>query len=210
MIDQDLLSELQYALLEEPDGGQSFLSDIWAREEVIDAVNAAERQLLRSTHLLITRAEIPVLGAATSMALPSNWLATVFLTWRSTLNVRYPLVPLDITEVDLGDPTWEAVVQDVPKGYLDSDSATLTLRLAPVPALPGVVELLYVAVPTPVNGNSRSFTVSDDYISAVKYGALETLLGKVGRLQDPSRAAYCRQRADLAAVAADIILGGWA
>lgn len=208
MIDQDLLSELQFALLEQPDGGQSFLSGIWEREEVIDACNSAERQLLRATHLLITRVEIPVLAGATSVALPANWLATAFLTWRTQAGVRHPLAPLDITEVDLGEATWE-LIPGTPKGYLDSDSATLTLRLAPLPDGNGTVELLYVAVPTPVNGNSRSFTVSDDYISAVKYGALETLLGKIGRLQDPERAAYCRQRAELAHVAADIILGGW-
>ncbi len=208
MTDQSLLTELQFALLEEPDGGQSFLSEIWVREEVLDAVNGAERQLLRTTQLLITRAEVPFLAGSTVMALPTNWLATVMLVWRSTANVRYPLAALDSTEVNLGEPLWE-INLDTPKGYLDSDFPSLTLRLAPIPSEDGTVELLYVAVPTATNGNGRSFTVPDDYISAVKYGALETLLGKVGRLQDPERAAYCRQRAEMTQVAADIILGGW-
>jgi len=67
-----------------------------------------------------------------------------------------------------------------------------------------------VAVPTPVNGNGRNFTVPDDYISAVKYDALGWLLSKVGRLQDAERAAYCQQRQEMAVTAAEILLGGWA
>ena len=70
--------------------------------------------------------------------------------------------------------------------------------------------LLYVAVPTAVNGNGLSLTVPDDYLSAVKYDALGWLLNKVGRLQDPERAAYCRQRQALTVTAAELILGGWA
>lgn len=209
MTDQALLSELQYALLEEPDGGQTFLSEVWSRAEVVDAINAAERLLMRSTQLLVARTEIAVLASATSVNLPANWLATILLVWRTAGGVRSLLAPIDETEIDLGHPTWETT-PTTPKGYLDSDAETLTLRLGPVPDADGTVELLYVAVPTPVNGNGRPFTVPDDYLSGVKYGALETLLGKIGRLQDPERAAYCRERAELAATAASIILGGWA
>jgi hypothetical protein len=209
MTDQALLTELQYALLEPPDGGQSFPSGVWTHDEVIDAVNAAERQLLRTTHLLVTRTELAVLAGATSVTLPAGWLATLHLVWRTAANVRHPLAPIDTTEVDLGEHTWETT-PGTPKGYLDSDTETLKLRLAPVPDANGTIELLYVAVPTAVNGNGRSFTVPDEYISGVKYGGLETLLGKAGRLQDPTRAAYCRQRAQMVGIAAEIILGGFA
>ena len=99
---------------------------------------------------------------------------------------------------------------DNPIAYEDSGSENLTVRLIPVPILGGTIELLYIRVPTPVNGNGRSLTVPDEYLSAVKYGALDMLLGKVGRLQDPERALYCRKRVDIMVAAADIILGGWA
>lgn len=219
MIDQALLSELQYCLLEPPDGGQSFPSEVWRREEVIEAVNAAERQLLRRTHLLITRTEIPVPAPSSPVTLPLNWLATAHLVWRegdtvdengtvTATGARVPLAPVDVTEANLGNPDWRDGGD--PLGYDDRDSETRTIRVVPTPHDDGTIELLYVAVPTPVNGNGRSFTVPDDYLSAVKYGALETLLGKVGRLQDPERAAYSRRRVDLLVAAAEVVLGGWA
>lgn len=209
MIDQALLSELQYALIEPPDGGQSWPSGVWTREEVIGDLNAGERNLLRRAHLLITRTELAVSGGDLTVALPADWLATAQMTWRSTANVRTPLLPLDATEIDLGEPLW-IDNQDTPKGYLDCDGETLTFRLGPTPDDDGIVELLYVAVPTAINGNGRSFTVPDDYLNGVKYAALGTLLRKVGRLQDPARAQYCEERAEMAVVAAEIILGGFA
>jgi hypothetical protein len=210
MIDQALLTELQYALLEPvKDGGQTWASQVWSRDEVVEAVNAGERQLLRDTQLLITRVEIPVLANATQVDLPADWIASVHLVWRDTASGdRMPLGPADAFAADFGLPTWQAS-PGTPIVFLDLDSITLTFRLAPTPFQDGVVELLYVAQPTPINGNGRSFTVSDDYLDAVKYGALGHLLSKVGRLQDPERAAYCEERGELVRLLSDIILKGW-
>jgi len=209
MIDQDLLTDLQYALVEPPDGGQSWPSEVWTREEVIEAVNGGERGLLRQTHLLVTRLPIAVGVGVTSVALPVDWLATMSCAWITAAGTRTPLSPADSFEIDTADPTW-TTVGSTPIVYLDSDRATLTIRLAPTPDVAGTLDLLYIAVPTPINGNGREFTVPDDYLSAVKYDALGWLLSKVGRLQDPARAAYCRQRQTLAVQAAEIVLGGWA
>jgi hypothetical protein len=208
MTDQALLSELQYALMEPPNGGQSFPSEVWTRDEVIEAVNGGERSILRETYLLVSRTTVAVLAGATSVALPADWLATLSGAWLTAGNVRTPLSPADAFEVDTDSPGWENT-SGTPLVYLDSDGDTLTLRLSPIPSANGTLELLYVAVPTAINGNGRSFTVPDDYLSGVKYDALGWLLSKVGRLQDPERAAYCRQRQQLAVQAATIVLGGW-
>lgn len=209
MIDQALLTELQYALVEPPDGGQSWPSEIWTRDEVLEAVNGGERSLLRQTFLLVERVEIAVATGATSIALPTDWLATLACVWRiPPTNVRAPLFPADAYEVDTADPSWEAST-GTPIVYLDVDQDTLTLRVSPIPNAAGVLELLYVPVPVPVNGNGRSFTVPDEFLSAVKYDALEWLLSKVGRLQDPERAVYCRQRQELSVVAANLAMGGF-
>ena len=41
MIDQDLLTALQYALIEPPDGGASWLSGLWTRDESVSGPHAA-------------------------------------------------------------------------------------------------------------------------------------------------------------------------
>jgi hypothetical protein len=208
MTDQALLSEIQYALVEPPDGGQSFPSEVWTRSEVLEAVNGGERSLLRETHLLVTRTELPVGASQITVDLPATWLATVAMAWRTTVGVRTPILPADSFEIDTADPTWESAGVPVPFVYLDTDRDTLTFRLGPAPTQAGTVELLYVAVPAAVNGNGRSFTVPDDYIAGIKYDALGWLLGKVGRLQDPQRAAYCRRRQEMAVIAAELVLSG--
>ena len=209
MIDQDVMTEVQYALQEPPDGGQSWPSEVWTRDEVLDALNSSERAFIRETFQRVTRAELTVLALAPSVALPADWMASLHLVWRdSASGVRTPLGPGDAFGADLALPTWQ-VTQGTPLVYLDLDQATLTFRLAPVNLLNGVVELLYVSRPTEINGNGRSFTVSDDYMDAVKYGGLGWLLRKVGRLQDPERAAYCEQRFGITKTLAEIILGGW-
>lgn len=209
MIDQDLLSEIQYALVEPPDGGASWPSEIWTREEVLDGVNGALRELLRGTHLVVTRTELPILAGATSVALPADWLATATLVWRALTNVRTPLGPVDAFEGDLALPGWEAN-GGLPIGYADLDLTTLTLRLVPTPLLAGTLEVLYIARPTVVTGSGTLLPVPDEFASGVKYNALGWLLSKVGRLQDPERAAYCAMRYKLTETAAELILGGWA
>lgn len=209
MIDQDLLSELQYALLEPADGGASWPSEIWTRAEVLDSVNGAIRELFRDTHLILTRVELPVLANALSVALPVDWLATGHLVWRAVSGVRTPLGPVDSFESDLALPSWETV-PGLPLGYADLDAATLTLKLVPTPLAAGTIELLYVARPALVSGSGGVLPVADEFVSGLKYNALGWLLSKVGRLMDPERAAYCDQRYQLTQVAAALILGGWA
>lgn len=207
MRDQDLLQELQFSLMEPPDGGQSWPSEIWRRDEVLQAISQDE--LLKETFLLVTRVEQAVLAGATSVALPTTWLATLQLVWRTQAGARRVLNPVDMYEADMGLASWQATPA-TPIAYADLDATTLTLRLVPTPVADGTLELLYVAAPAPLLGNGASLTVPDEFVDGVKYAALAELLSKVGRLQDPERAAYCQQRVELTKLAADIILQGWA
>jgi hypothetical protein len=229
--DTELLEELQYVLIEPPDGGATWPSLIWTRTEVLDAVNGGIRALVRDTHMQVVRAELVVAGTAPRIQLPADWLATASLVWRAADGVRTPLGPVDGFEGDLATPGWEAI-PGLPLGYADLDGETLTFRLVPTPAATGVVELLYIAVPrvvgedlTPATrlnimrlGYSRlgylpgpvDLPLAPAFTSAVKYAALGTLLRKVGRLLDDERAQYCERRYQLATVATDLLLGGFA
>lgn len=210
MIDRALLSELQLVLIEPPDGGDTWPSGIWTREEVLDALNAGVRALVHDTHLVVKRSELPVLAGATTIPLPADWLATGYLVWRSLTNVRAPLGPVDGFEGDLALPGWESH-PGVPLGYADLDAATLTVRLVPTPAEAGTLEVLYIAVPPTVTATvpGADLPLADEFTSGVKYAALATLLRKVGRLLDQERAEYCDRRYELTRTAAAIIVGGW-
>ena len=177
---------------------------------MLSALNSAVRALAHDVHLDVARIEIAVGANQLSLALPTDWLATAELVWRSTGNIRTPLGPVDSFEGDLAAPGWETL-PGLPLGYADLDAATLTLRLVPTPAAAGIVELLYIRVPPLVFATAPGapLPVADEFTSAIKYGALGTLLRKVGRLLDPERADYCDRRYELSRTAADIILSGW-
>jgi hypothetical protein len=211
MTDRELLTELQYVLIEPPDGGDTWPSLIWTRPEVLDAVNAGVRALVRDTHLQVVRLELPILAGARSIALPADWLATAALVWRAADGTRTPLGPVDAFEGDLGEPGWE-LETGLPLGYADLDGPTLTVRLVPTPAAPGVLELLYIAVPAAITGTlpATELPIASEFATAAKYAALGTLLRKVGRLLDAERAQYCERRYALTQTAAELLLGGFA
>lgn len=209
MLDRDLLSELQFALIEPPDGGDTWPSLIWTRDEVLDALNGGVRALARDVHLDVAQTEVSVSAGATFIPLPLDWLATGALVWRDAGGTRTPLGPVDAFESDLAIPGWE-VSASRPLGYVDMDGAdSRTLRLVPTPDAPGTIELLYIRVPPSVVGDGTPLPLAEEYTSAVKYSALGWLLRKVGRLLDPERAQYCERRYELTQTAAEIILGGW-
>jgi hypothetical protein len=210
VLDRALLSELQLVLIEPPDGGDTWPSLIWTRDEVLDAVNAGVRALVRDVHLTVARTELAVAAGALSVPLPIDWLATASLVWRAADGTRTPLGPSDSFEADLAAPGWE-VTPGLPLGYADLDRETLTLRLIPTPAAAGTLELLYIQVPPVVTGTApdAALPLAEEFTSAVKYAALGGLLRKLGRLLDAERANYCERRYELAETAAAIILEGW-
>jgi len=214
MTDRELLTELQYVLIEPPDGGDSWPSLIWTRGEVLDAVNGGVRALVRDTHLVVTRVERAVAALQTIVDLPTDWLATAHLVWRDTATgIRTPLGPVDAFEGDLALPGWEATA-GLPLGYADLDGPTLTLRLVPTPDAPGTIELLYIAavpaIAPAIAGTAAPLPLAPEFDSALKYAALGTLLRKVGRLLDDERARYAERRYALTQTAATILLGGFA
>lgn len=207
MTDQDLLTDLQYALIEPPDGGASWPSGTWTRTEVLDAVTAAMTELTKQTHALVGRADLAVLANATAVTLPSDWLATAGAVWRSAANARTPLGPADAFEADTALPGWETTTS-TPIAYADRDRASQTLRLIPTPAADGTLELLYIVRPADVLGAGATLVTPDVCTSAVKYGALAALLRALGRLQDTARARYCDRRVQLTTIATDLLLRG--
>jgi len=210
MIDTDLLSELQLTLIEPPDGGATWPSGIWTRAEVLEGVNGGIHTLVNDVHLTLARIEINVAALTTTILLPSDWLATSSLVWRDqATSVRTPLGPAGSFESDLALPGWEATPGS-PLAYADLDQASLTIRLCPTPAAPGVVELIYVQQQPEVTGNGTPLPIAEEFVSAIKYTALGYLLRKVGRLLDAERSEYCDRRYELQRAAAEIILGGWA
>lgn len=216
MIDQDLLSDVQYALMELPpasdeaDGGATWPSEVWRREDVLQAVTDAQATVLRTTKLLVSYVEQVVVPNARSVSLPEDWLAHAHLAFREETSLtRGYLPPMDLFEADQAQDGWEETL-GFPLGYLDGDSHTREIRLMPTPEVLGVLENTYVPQPTPADGNGSDLVIPDIAISAVKYRTLAQLLSGPHRLQDPARAAYCEERATVIETTIQLLLQGGA
>jgi hypothetical protein len=207
MLDQDFLEQLQYTMIEPPDGGSSWPSDLWSRDEVLDYASERQDRFIKNTHQRLATTSIAVVAGTYEYALPSNWIATSRVYWQPTTGQKKALVKSDGWEADHGIGNWKT--QGIPKLYTDVDPATLTLRIMPVPSVPGTLEVLYVANCTAVTGDGLTLDLPDDFLPNIKYGVLSDMFSKVGRANDPIRAEYCQQRFDLGIEIVNILLKGY-
>lgn len=209
MLDQDLMTQIQYHLIETPDGGQSWSSGLWTRDEVLAYINERQDHFVKQTHIRVEKATIPILTGVYRYDLPDDWVSTIRVYWNPDgLGLPHkPLVRSDSWEADHGIPNW--TTQGVPKLYMDGDVPTLTIQVAPVPIEDGSIEVIYVANCDPVNGNGVDFTVVDEFMPIIKYGVMADMLSKVGRAQDMKRAEYCEKRYQMGIEIARILLKGY-
>lgn len=210
MTDQTLLTALQYALVEAPNGGASWPSHLWTRDEVLGSVNQRQSRLLKESLLLITRLEPLTVGIGqTRVALPADLLRIVDLVWRGSDGIVRDLQRSEAFEVDHMIPTWETA-QTAPLVYMEYDALTLEVQIAPACTVEGTLEILYVPKGTEVAGNGTPLAVPDEWAHLLKYGVLADLLGKDGRGQDLARAQYAEDRFQLGIELTRILLEGWA
>jgi hypothetical protein len=78
----------------------------------------------------------------------------------------------------------------------------------PNPDSNGTLQVHYVPYSALLDGNGEIFTLPDEFVSTVKYGALGDMLTKVARAQDP-RSDYCQQRYRMGIEIAKMLVGGF-
>lgn len=211
MIDIALLTALQYAVIEAPDGGANWLSGLWTREEVLSDLNQRQDRLLKDTLLQITILPPNILynPGDVRIALPADLIRIIDLVWYGGDGTVRELQRADSFEADHIIPSWETP-QAYPLVYMEYDPLTLEVQIAPVSYNFGTLGLLYVAAGTEMNGNGVTLAVPDEFAHVLKYGVLADLLSKDGRGKDANRAGYCEQRFQFGIELARILLKGWA
>jgi hypothetical protein len=206
--DQAVLEQAQYTMLEPPDGGQTWDSDLWTLEEVSGYLTQRQNRLLKNTHLQVGIADITVTAGTAVFALPDDWINTIGVVYTDSGGNTIELMRSDTWEADYGIPTW-SYVQATPKLYSDADTEPLTIRIMPVPDDDGTLQIYYVPLGAPLDGSGELMTVPDEFVPSVKYGLLSDMFAKVGRAHDPGRAKYCQDRFSLGIELGNLLLGGW-
>jgi hypothetical protein len=194
--DQTILEQIQRVTLEGAgDLGATWPSGMWTLAEVLGYLNQRQNRFLAATGLFWTRAETAVVAGQTAQAAPANWVATVFVAFKKG-GVYRELPKLDTVELDLALPTWPGASSASPKGYYETDGATLTTYVVPAPtAAVTDLERYYVALGTALTQNPAvNFSVSDEFVPTIKYGALADMFAKIGPAHNPVLAQACEER----------------
>ena len=208
--DQALLTALQFALIEDPDSGATWTSGLWTPAEVLDYLNQRQNRLLRESMILLSEANITVNPATLRQDLPFDWIATQRVVWRKSDGTRRELPRSDSFETDAMLPSWPYTLADRPQVYMDAETPTLQIQIAPAPLDVGRLEILYVALGALLTGLGEIFTVPDEFVPAIKYGVLADMLSKIGRASDQTRIQYCESRFQEGIEAGKLMLMGWA
>lgn len=97
-------------------------------------------------------------------------------------------------EISMTNRTWQNGFQQNPSQWFEDRSGLYRWGVGGKPASNYPVELLCSIRDTDTLGLLDGFLVSDLLVYIIKYGVLAYAFSKDGIQQDPSRAAYCRQR----------------
>lgn len=188
-----ILSEIQRVTLENAgDGGATWPSTMWTLNEVINYLYQRQDRFLTATGLLWTRVETAITINQADQGTPADWISTIFIAYKSAAGLYTELPKLDALELDLVVPTWPSASAVTPRGWYETDGATLTTYVAPIPTAAGsALERYYIALGDRIGAN---FSVPDEFVPTIKYGVLAEMFSKVGQANNPVLAAACEER----------------
>ena len=194
--DQTILEQIQRVTLEgSGDLGATWPSGMWTLTEVLGYLNQRQDRFLAATGILWTRVQTAITINQSDQANPTDWIATLFVAYVSGAGVYQELPKLDALELDFVLPTWPSATSATPRGYYEVDGATLTTYVVPIPTDAGsALERYYVALGTTLTQGGVNFSVPDEFVPTLKYGALAEMFSKVGPASNPALAQVCEAR----------------
>lgn len=193
--DQVILGQIQRVTLEGSDLGATWPSGMWTLIEVLGYLNQRQNRFLAATGLMWTHLETAITINQSNQANPTDWIATIFMAYKTSGGLYKELPRLDALELDYALPTWPGATSATPKGFYEVDGNTTTAYVVPIPTDAGsALERYYVAMGTVLTQGGVNFSVPDEFVSTLKYGALADMFSKVGQAANPELASLCEER----------------
>ena len=198
ILDTEFLSEIQYGVIEAPDGGATFPSGQWTVAEVLAYLNQRQQRFVRSTRIYVGFAHFAVAGSTSRADLQAEGLEDlgqiVRVVWETAAGAMNELPSSEMFAADAYDPTWSVDEQTQPIVYNSTDVPTLTVLLIPTPSAAGTLWIHYVPTAPTLDGSGQPLSVPPEFALGLKWGVFADMLGKPGVSQDPQRAAYANAR----------------
>jgi hypothetical protein len=209
LVDTDVLTEIQYHVVEPPDGGATMASGLWLPTEVLHLLNQRQRRFILDTGLVVRRAPIPTPANTSRLPLPQDWIVTRRATWTDPAGHISELPRSDSFHLDQALIYWPFLRMAKPSVYVEKELPLVEIQVSPTSYNAGVLTVHYIAEPTLLTATGTTFSVPDEFVAVIKWGTLADMLWKPSRAQDPERARYCEMRYQEGVEATRQLLTGW-
>lgn len=209
MTDQDVLTEIQFALVESPDGGATVSSGLWTPTELQDAINDAQQWVMSEGRPLFQQVTLNTIPNVLRYNLPQDWMMTQRVSWESASGRKHELARDTSWSPDYAEPEWTITPPERPLTYNDSETPLPQLQVMPQASDNGILEVTYVPVPPTLSNTGVSWFIPDICIPMAKWRAIAILLAKDGRGQDEPRAKAANDLAEQGLEALKVFLSGW-
>ena len=193
----DLVTEIQYHLNEDPTGF-AFTSQTsqFTSTQILSAIARAANEFNLDSMIGLTQASTPGINTART-ALDPSVVAIARASWTdSTTGVTRALRREDAWVEDSYNPIW-TLTPGLPFAFSAAETPPITINLYPPPLNVGTLNLTY-ADSEDFSGAAANTVVPipNEFIPAIKWRAIYSLIATQGQGYDPFRAKYCAERYD--------------
>jgi hypothetical protein len=191
----DLITEIQYHLNEAPTGF-AFTNQTtqFTSTQILNALIRAANEFALDAKIAFAMTSIP--GITTARTAVTGTIAAIArASWTDSITLQTKVLRReDAWSEDSYNPLW-TIQPGLPFAFSESETPPIMVNLYPPPLNSGSLNLIYSDSENYSGATgSTVFPIPNEFIPAIKWRALYSLLGTQGQGYDPFRAKYCAER----------------
>tara|TARA_R110000868_G_scaffold49941_3_gene160277 strand:- start:70 stop:1368 length:1299 start_codon:yes stop_codon:yes gene_type:complete len=191
----DLVTEIQYHLNEYPAGfALTSQTTQFTSSQIISALGRAANEFNLDSKIAF--AQTTISGISTPRTAITGTVAAIArASWTDSItSVTRALRREDAWSEDSYNPLW-TLQPGLPFAFSSAETPPITVNLFPPPLNSGSLNLIYADTEDYSGAASGTiFPIPNEFVHAVKWRAIYSLLGTQGQGYDPFRAKYCAER----------------
>ena len=191
----DLITEIQYHLDEAPTGfALTNQTSQFTSIQILDALKRAANEFSLDAKVTFEQSSTPGVNGP-RFSLPDTTVAIARVSWADSITgIIRALRREDAWSEDAINPLWTTQA-GLPFAFSAAETPPVTLQLYPPPLNAGTLNLIFSdSEDYSAAASGTVFPVPNEFIPAVKWRAIYSLLSTQGQGYDPFRAKYCAER----------------